>query len=236
MGAAMALRDWAAATATAATVATVRGYIPPGVAVVATDDVADPADEGNRPPVATPKQAGELGGPIAQNLASNTDADKAQALSVALADPEASLTSFPALATEFRHTMRAHAPARKAGDDRQSCDPSRQRRERYARAHALAREGLAWKREKYARARTRAHSPPETQTHGDSEMSATPELPLTATEQLELRVLVVKLQADLARFGDRWARRQPRAKGTPPDAAARLAALQALFANVLRSQ
>jgi hypothetical protein len=66
-------------------------------------------------------------------------------------------------------------------------------------------------------------------------MSATPELPLTATEQLELRVLVVKLQADLARFGDRWARRQPRAKGPPPDAAARLYALQSRVAEILRN-
>jgi hypothetical protein len=67
-------------------------------------------------------------------------------------------------------------------------------------------------------------------------MTQPPELPLTATEQLELRVLVAKLQADLARFGDRWARRQPRAKAPPPDSVARLAALQARVAWILRSQ
>jgi hypothetical protein len=67
-------------------------------------------------------------------------------------------------------------------------------------------------------------------------MTETPELPLTATEQLELRVLVTKLQADLARFGDRWARRQPRAKGPPLDAMARLDALQARVAGILRSE
>ena len=67
-------------------------------------------------------------------------------------------------------------------------------------------------------------------------MPNTSELPLTATEQLELQVLVAKLQADLARFGDRWARRQPRAKGPLPDATARLAALQARVAGVLRGE
>ena len=64
-------------------------------------------------------------------------------------------------------------------------------------------------------------------------MLDTPELPLTATEQLELRVLVAKVQADLARFGDRWARRQPRTKGPPPDATARLAALRTCVARML---
>jgi hypothetical protein len=33
--------------------------------------------------------------------------------------------------------------------------------------------------------------------------------------RMELRALVARLQADLSRFGDRWAKRQPRAKGRP---------------------
>ena len=32
----------------------------------------------------------------------------------------------------------------------------------------------------------------------------TTELPITATELLELRTLAMRLQTDLSRFGDRW--------------------------------
>jgi hypothetical protein len=66
-------------------------------------------------------------------------------------------------------------------------------------------------------------------------MADTPELILTATERLELRALVSRLQADLSRFGDRWAKRQPRAKGPPPEALVRLTLLQAHVASILRS-
>jgi hypothetical protein len=38
-------------------------------------------------------------------------------------------------------------------------------------------------------------------------------MPITPTEALELRTLALRLQTDLARFGDRWARRQPRSRG-----------------------
>ena len=64
-------------------------------------------------------------------------------------------------------------------------------------------------------------------------MTDTTELPLTATEQLELRAIVARLEAELSRFGDRWTRRQPRSKGPPPDPMARLALLQVRVAGIL---
>ncbi len=62
------------------------------------------------------------------------------------------------------------------------------------------------------------------------------ELTITATETLELRTLAMRLQTDLARFGDRWARRQPCSRGPVPDADARLAMLATRFVQILQKE
>jgi hypothetical protein len=67
-------------------------------------------------------------------------------------------------------------------------------------------------------------------------MTDTTEMEFTATEMLELRTLAMKLQTDLARFGDQWARRQPRSRGPVPDADARLAMLVAHFVCILEDE
>ena len=67
---------------------------------------------------ATPAQASELRELIALILASGSEADKTEALAVALADPGAALTSFRALAADIRTSTRTHTPAREADDGR----------------------------------------------------------------------------------------------------------------------
>ncbi len=87
---------------------------------------------GDTPTKATPDQSAELRDLIAAILANDSEADRAEALRVALADPEAALMSFRALVADIRTDTRA--PAREAGpyttaplaerdpsDDRRTC-------------------------------------------------------------------------------------------------------------------
>ena len=68
---------------------------------------------------ATSEQAAELRELIAPILANDSDADRAEALAVALADPDAALMSFRAMAAGLRNETRA--PAREPDDDRRPC-------------------------------------------------------------------------------------------------------------------
>lgn len=95
----MALRDWVAATATLATPATLEGERGRSVATVATVAVAR-AENNDAQALATPEQAVELRDVIAVILANNSEAERAEALAIAVADPEAALISFRALAAE----------------------------------------------------------------------------------------------------------------------------------------
>lgn len=92
----MALRDWLSATATLATPATAGSTSGPSVATVATVAVAVPANDSD----ATPEQARELRELVAIVAADWPANEQAEALAVALADPEAALTCFRALAPE----------------------------------------------------------------------------------------------------------------------------------------
>lgn len=67
------------------------------VATVATVAVATPANDGERPDGATPEQTAELRALVTDLLAGDTDADLAEALAVAQADPEAARVSCSAL-------------------------------------------------------------------------------------------------------------------------------------------
>jgi len=60
-------------------------------------------------------------------------------------------------------------------------------------------------------------------------------MPISPTEALELRTLALRLQTDLARFGDRWARRQPRSRGPQLSADKRLRLLVARFVRILQT-
>jgi hypothetical protein len=60
-------------------------------------------------------------------------------------------------------------------------------------------------------------------------------MPITPTEALELRTLALRLQTDLARFGDRWARRQPRSRRPILNADVRLRLLIARFIRILET-
>ena len=94
----MSLRDWVAATATVATTATLAAPNLPTVATVASVAVATPASGPAEP--ATASEAAELRALVRRVLADRPDEwDEAEA--VALADPEAALTSFRALAAEL---------------------------------------------------------------------------------------------------------------------------------------
>lgn len=103
----MALRDWLSATATPATSATHTEVCGAAVATVATVAVATPSKEAPHAPSATPEQAAALRALVARVAASWPEAERAEALAVALADPADALTCWRALAMD-----RADAPAR----------------------------------------------------------------------------------------------------------------------------
>jgi hypothetical protein len=96
----MALSNWVTATATPATPATVRGESGRTVATVATVAVADSANEGARPDMSTPEQAAELLRLVAVILENDSDAERAEALSIALARSVSALVSFRLLAAD----------------------------------------------------------------------------------------------------------------------------------------
>jgi len=100
----MSLRDWfaEAATATSATPATVTASSQTSVATVATVAVANTENFPEIPATASPGQRQELRELIAIILARDTEAERAETLAVACADPEAALTSFRALVADLQ--------------------------------------------------------------------------------------------------------------------------------------
>ena len=112
----MALRDWVAATATPATPATLDGLNVPTVATVATVAVAASANDDALAAVATAQQVAELRALVAIVAADWPESERDAALAVALADPEAALVSFRALAATA--TLATTATG---SDDRRTC-------------------------------------------------------------------------------------------------------------------
>ena len=102
----MALRDWLSGVATAATSATVNANPGRSVATVATVAGVEAASTRSSvatvATVATPAQADELCELVGIVAADWPDDDPADALAAALADPEAALICFQALAAERR--------------------------------------------------------------------------------------------------------------------------------------
>lgn len=102
----MALRDWLAGVATVATSATVNPDPGRSVATVATvagvEAVATGPSVATVATVATPGQAAELRELVAIVAAGWPDDERADALAAALADPDAALICFQALAAERR--------------------------------------------------------------------------------------------------------------------------------------
>lgn len=124
----MALRDWLA-PATLATVATLRTDSTPTVATVATVASLEIAEQGSQS-VATPEQGAELRALFAIVAAEWPDVEQAEALALALSDPEAALTSFRELASEKQARVRfrqsgpytsAPLSERDPTDDRRLC-------------------------------------------------------------------------------------------------------------------
>jgi hypothetical protein len=102
----MGLRDWVAATATLATPATVEGGTGRSVATVATVAVARAAN-GAPPPVATSEQAAELRALVPRVCEVVGEADVDKALADAIADPEAAVTCFRAIAADLQQPLLA---------------------------------------------------------------------------------------------------------------------------------
>lgn len=144
----MALRDWLT-PATLATLATLRTDRPSTVATVATVARAEVAEQGPVS-VATPEQAAELRALFAIVAADWPDVEQAEALALALSDPEAALTSFRESAREKQARVRfwqsgpytsAPLAERDPTDDRRLCTDCANRTPQGRCLSAWRREG-----------------------------------------------------------------------------------------------